>query len=267
MKSAFLAYNSRSRYAVGFTLIELLVVIGIIALLISLLLPVLGNSREAARYAACSSNQRQFAIATTAYAVDHQGRAVPGAANFLANLDRWHGQRDNTSQPFDPVRGPMWDYFETDELKQCPSFIEGSDFKPGFETGNGGYGYNSVYVGTDTLDPVAALTSELGANISIFRAPSTTVLFTDAALPQPGPLRLIEYSFATPPIFPDGTNGNPTIHFRHNATAAVAWLDGHVAAESLEHTRANIYGVSITEHRQFQVGWFGPTDSSLFDRN
>jgi len=62
------------RAAGGFTLIELLVVIGIIALLIAILIPVLGSARESARQSVCASNQRQLAIATQSFAIDHQGR-------------------------------------------------------------------------------------------------------------------------------------------------------------------------------------------------
>lgn len=62
----------------GFSLVELLVVIGVVALLVGILLPVLGRARESANRAACLANLRQAHQALLLYAQAHRDQVPLG---------------------------------------------------------------------------------------------------------------------------------------------------------------------------------------------
>ncbi len=118
---------SGSRLAVSaFTLIELLVVIGIIALLIGILLPVLGSSKESARRIQCLSNQRGIVIAMTAFASDNKGLTIDGIGyqdlsdNNTVAADPYTLRDEETAQVLLPFLG-TFDVFD------CPS----ADYGPG----------------------------------------------------------------------------------------------------------------------------------------
>jgi prepilin-type processing-associated H-X9-DG protein len=77
--------SHRSR--VAFTLVELLVVIGIIALLISILLPSLQAARRQASMVQCASNMRQISMAMLMYVNANKGRFMPATVPDTAATD------------------------------------------------------------------------------------------------------------------------------------------------------------------------------------
>jgi prepilin-type processing-associated H-X9-DG protein/prepilin-type N-terminal cleavage/methylation domain-containing protein len=75
----------RARSSSAFTLVELLVVIGIIAILVSILLPALSRVREQANAVKCQSNLRSIGQGFYLYANANKGTCLPGRMpNFSA---------------------------------------------------------------------------------------------------------------------------------------------------------------------------------------
>jgi prepilin-type N-terminal cleavage/methylation domain-containing protein/prepilin-type processing-associated H-X9-DG protein len=93
----------------GFTLVELLVVIGIIALLVSILLPALSRAREQARSVQCLSNLRQISIAIVNYTNDNHYLMLGGAEGPPQQAWDWI-YWDNTAPFNDLTNCPLAKY-------------------------------------------------------------------------------------------------------------------------------------------------------------
>jgi prepilin-type N-terminal cleavage/methylation domain-containing protein len=85
-------HHSGRRHSRGFTLVELLIVVGVLAVLLSLLIPTMGRVREQAKRVQCLNNLRQLALAGIAYAGDDPDGyyILPTAGNEGDNFSLWH---------------------------------------------------------------------------------------------------------------------------------------------------------------------------------
>jgi prepilin-type N-terminal cleavage/methylation domain-containing protein len=140
----------------AFTLVELLVVIGIIALLISILLPALTRARESANKAACLSNLRSIGQMFAIYAAENRTQIPLGT-----NSDSYQGAYFIAVGAPPDVRWPSWgvlykaNLLKTPKYLYCPSevrdyhkFNSGPDnlWKPEDPTGNLNGGLRAGYL-------------------------------------------------------------------------------------------------------------------------
>jgi prepilin-type N-terminal cleavage/methylation domain-containing protein/prepilin-type processing-associated H-X9-DG protein len=188
----------------GFTLIELLVVIAIIAILAAILFPVFARAREKARQSACQSNVKQIVLAASMYAQDYDERLNDYATRGgFATYYRW-----------EPLLMP---YIKNWQVTACPSSglnaISGST-----ATGLayiGGYGYNYYYLVNRALAEI--------------KSPAETVMFCDVGRQDTAGSSLYASAHCNPPSMATyATVSRPD--FRHNQTATVGFVDGHVKA-------------------------------------
>jgi prepilin-type N-terminal cleavage/methylation domain-containing protein len=141
----------------GFTLVELLVVIGIIAVLISLLLPALNRARQAAKSAICLSNLRQSGVGLMLYANDNDNRITMLRLENISGVgDQWYPWSVFVAGEFRPG-APDGDHFSTampvpdrgyisHGAIRCPVIPGGT----GYYTRGSYWAYGSYYVSEDS---------------------------------------------------------------------------------------------------------------------
>ena len=248
--------TERLRPCEGVTLLELLVVLTIIVVLSALTLAVLRTARSRGDAAQCVNNLRVLSEANIRYSADNNGHFC--FAMDKSNRVRWHGARVTVETPFDATKGPLAPYLGREgRVKACPSFQQMLEGTYSFEEGAGGYGYNAVYIGGTTVNRWEA---ELISNVE---NPTLTVMFADTAFALRDGLQ--EYPFAEPwkTVSIRGRLTDPlqpSVHFRHQGLANVAWCDGHVSAEKPSSlVGPNFYGGDNQKHK---VGWFGPREEN-----
>jgi prepilin-type N-terminal cleavage/methylation domain-containing protein/prepilin-type processing-associated H-X9-DG protein len=229
------------RKSKAFTLVELLVVIGIIAILVSLLLPALQKARQQANQVKCESNIRQLLQCVTMYiseskmslpfcnwegnvnSTDQYGYGWLFATTTGPRSGNWPpglaGSWDTTMPPVNGVMtGVLWQYNKSMGIYHCPlynpDFATGTNFLTSYLMNGAECGYGSYNSKTP------------GYKVSKFRPSDYDVLFWEVEeasgsqnnAPHPGP------------PWNDGSSQpqEEWLASRHYKGANVGCFDGHV---------------------------------------
>lgn len=207
----------------GFTLIELLVVISIVTLLVAVLLPALTKARHAAKATICANQLRQVGLCENLYLMENKEkfqdfRQTGGSGKKIWRSFLYRYANGGSDWQDDKIgKTAIW---------HCP---ESYHHKGSSEWANlAQYGGNAVLNGYSTWSSRYRYLGNIGL-------PSKTMLSIDAST---------YHGWHTVNEFTSNSGLLGWIKWRHNETAQMVFIDGHV--------QSNRYTAdSITEIRQF----------------